>query len=73
MKSRRWSEKFPDALLLDIDSQRRNRDNCGSFRPVGLTLTVLKALERFLRDKIVNHLEARNLMMVRQQEFWRRS
>lgn len=40
--------------------------NCGSYRPESLTSIRLKTLERALRDKIVNVLEASKLTMIEQ-------
>lgn len=47
-------------------------DNCHSFRPASLTNIVLETLEGVLRDRIVNHLAANNLMMVEQHSIWRK-
>lgn len=47
-----------------------DRDSCDSCRPVSLTSIVQKTLQRDLRGRIVNHLEAIELMMIEQHGFW---
>lgn len=47
-----------------------DRGNCGNHRPVNLVSIMLKSLERALRDGIVNHIEANNLVIVEQHGFW---
>lgn len=47
----------------------RDRDNCGIYRPVSLTSTVLKTAQGVLCSRKLNHLEAKKLVMVEQYGF----
>lgn len=60
-----------DRLQLTVTPMRKgvDRDNWGSYMPVSLTSDMLKTLESIVRDGILNHLEAKNLMMVKQYGF----
>lgn len=47
-----------------------DRNIFSSFRLVSLTCIVMEALERILRDRIINYLGAKKLVRVEQHGFW---
>lgn len=47
-----------------------DRDDYGSHRPVNLTSNALKFVESALNDRVVNHLQANKLAMVKLHVFW---
>lgn len=47
-------------------------DKVGNYRPVSLTSTVLKVMERILRDKVVGHVTRQKLLTAQQHGFIRK-
>lgn len=50
-----------------------DRYNYDSYGPASLTFIMLKTLERGLREVIANHMEANQLMVVKQHGYWHKS
>lgn len=59
----------PAVLLVHKCGKRGNRVR---YRPVSLTPIMLKTFEKVHRDRIVNHIEANNIMVIRKHRFWQK-
>ena len=68
LKSGKIPEEWRLAEVVPIFKKGR-RSEPGNYRPVSLTVTVGKLLERIVKDQIVNHLETNNLISNSQHGF----